>query len=81
MATTTSPLAPPSDVEAALCLDLGSDPITQPTPAMREAMRNAQVGDDVFGGAGAAGVRMVAHRHIDDAAIDEALTAIAGLRP
>ncbi len=30
-------------------IDLRSDTITQPTPAMREAMANAQVGDDVFG--------------------------------
>jgi len=30
-------------------VDLRSDTITQPTPAMREAMAVAQVGDDVFG--------------------------------
>ncbi|MEE8397620.1 MAG: low-specificity L-threonine aldolase [Desulfobacterales bacterium] len=30
-------------------IDLRSDTITQPTPAMREAMANAVVGDDVFG--------------------------------
>jgi threonine aldolase len=30
-------------------IDLRSDTVTQPTPAMREAMANAQVGDDVFG--------------------------------
>src|SRR5260370_42286397 len=41
--------APPSDAEAALRLDFRSDTITQPTAAMREAMRDAQVGDDVFG--------------------------------
>jgi len=45
----TSPWAPSSDVEAALRLDFRSDTITQPTPAMREAMRSAEVGDDVFG--------------------------------
>ena len=28
--------------------DLRSDTVTQPTPAMREAMRNAEVGDDVY---------------------------------
>ena len=37
------------DAEAALRLDFRSDTITQPTPAMREAMKDAQVGDDVFG--------------------------------
>jgi threonine aldolase len=41
--------APPSELEAALRLDFRSDTITQPTAAMREAMQNAQVGDDVFG--------------------------------
>jgi threonine aldolase len=30
-------------------VDLRSDTITQPTPAMRRAMADAQVGDDVFG--------------------------------
>jgi threonine aldolase len=30
-------------------IDLRSDTVTQPTPAMREAMANAVVGDDVFG--------------------------------
>ncbi len=30
-------------------IDLRSDTITQPTPAMREAMAAAEVGDDVFG--------------------------------
>lgn len=30
-------------------IDYRSDTVTQPTPAMREAMQNAQVGDDVFG--------------------------------
>src|SRR5512138_922223 len=30
-------------------IDLRSDTITRPTPAMREAMANAEVGDDVFG--------------------------------
>lgn len=30
-------------------IDLRSDTVTQPTPAMREAIANAQVGDDVLG--------------------------------
>jgi threonine aldolase len=30
-------------------VDLRSDTVTQPTPAMREAMAHAEVGDDVFG--------------------------------
>lgn len=30
-------------------IDLRSDTITKPTPAMRQAMLNAEVGDDVFG--------------------------------
>ncbi|MGD0092937.1 MAG: low-specificity L-threonine aldolase [Planctomycetota bacterium] len=30
-------------------IDLRSDTITRPTPAMRQAIANAQVGDDVFG--------------------------------
>ena len=32
-----------------MIIDLRSDTITQPTPAMREAMARAEVGDDVFG--------------------------------
>src|SRR5574339_783872 len=30
-------------------IDLRSDTVTQPTPAMREAMLRAEVGDDVYG--------------------------------
>ncbi len=30
-------------------IDLRSDTVTKPSPAMREAMANAEVGDDVFG--------------------------------
>ena len=30
-------------------VDLRSDTITKPTPAMRQAMAEAEVGDDVFG--------------------------------
>ena len=49
MAATLSPARDAASAEAALRLDFRSDTITQPTPAMREAMRDAQVGDDVFG--------------------------------
>ncbi len=38
-----------AELEAALRLDFRSDTITQPTPAMRQAMADAAVGDDVFG--------------------------------
>jgi threonine aldolase len=30
-------------------IDLRSDTVTKPTPAMREVMARAEVGDDVFG--------------------------------
>jgi threonine aldolase len=30
-------------------IDLRSDTVTKPTPAMREAMARAEVGDDVYG--------------------------------
>ncbi|MEK6604873.1 MAG: beta-eliminating lyase-related protein, partial [Nitrospirota bacterium] len=30
-------------------IDLRSDTVTKPSPAMREAMATAEVGDDVFG--------------------------------
>jgi threonine aldolase len=49
MAATLSPARDAASVEAALRLDFRSDTITQPTQAMREAMREAEVGDDVFG--------------------------------
>src|ERR1700730_8545577 len=49
MAVTLPKQASPSEVDTALSLDFRSDTITQPTAAMREAMRTAQVGDDVFG--------------------------------
>src|SRR6202521_1843523 len=45
----TLPTGPIGGADAALRLDFRSDTITQPTPAMRDAMRDAQVGDDVFG--------------------------------
>ena len=32
-----------------MTIDLRSDTVTRPTPAMREAMARAEVGDDVFG--------------------------------
>ena len=32
-----------------LPIDLRSDTVTKPTPAMRKAMADAEVGDDVFG--------------------------------
>ena len=32
-----------------LPIDLRSDTVTRPTPAMRKAMANAEVGDDVYG--------------------------------
>ena len=35
--------------DAPHAIDLRSDTITQPTPAMREAIARAEVGDDVFG--------------------------------
>src|SRR5438309_3016683 len=49
MAITLPKEASPSDIDAGLSLDFRSDTITQPTAAMRQAMSNAQVGDDVFG--------------------------------
>src|SRR6195256_6831809 len=49
MAVTLPKEASSSDVDTALRLDFRSDTITQPTAAMREAMRTAEVGDDVFG--------------------------------
>ncbi|NIR61908.1 MAG: low specificity L-threonine aldolase, partial [Gammaproteobacteria bacterium] len=32
-----------------MAIDLRSDTVTRPTPAMREAMASAEVGDDVYG--------------------------------
>src|SRR5438067_6886299 len=49
MAVTLPKKASPNDLDSALSLDYRSDTITQPTLAMREAMSNAEVGDDVFG--------------------------------
>ena len=36
-------------VELLMLIDLRSDTVTQPTPAMREAMFSAPLGDDVLG--------------------------------
>jgi threonine aldolase len=41
-------MTPPASASA-ISVDLRSDTITRPTPAMREAMARAEVGDDVFG--------------------------------
>jgi threonine aldolase len=38
-----------SDAPATRLIDLRSDTVSRPTPAMREAMARAEVGDDVFG--------------------------------
>lgn len=49
------------------------------TAAFAEALKRSGV--RVSGGEPPSGVRMVAHRHIDDASVDDALSAIAELRP
>jgi threonine aldolase len=49
------------------------------TASFAEGLRRSGV--RVSGGAGSSGARMVTHRHIDDAAIDEALAAIGVLEP
>src|SRR6516164_349385 len=38
-----------SEGEESKMIDLRSDTVTRPTPAMRQAMANAEVGDDVYG--------------------------------
>ncbi len=38
-----------SDTNTSACVDLRSDTVTKPTPAMRQAMLTADVGDDVWG--------------------------------
>ena len=43
MINKTAPRPPPATV------DLRSDTVTRPVPAMREAMFSAPLGDDVFG--------------------------------
>ena len=48
---TVAPSAPPvAEPAAARPIDLRSDTVTRPTPAMREAMAQAEVGDDVLDG-------------------------------
>jgi threonine aldolase len=47
------------------------------TASFAEGMRARGV--KVSGGAGPSGVRMVTHRHVDDAAIDRALSAASAL--
>jgi threonine aldolase len=42
-------IEPPSRPPDVKRIDLRSDTVTQPSPAMREAMARAEVGDDVFG--------------------------------
>src|SRR6202142_3208176 len=39
----------PSDQEKLPMMDLRSDTVTRPTPAMRKAMAEAEGGDDVYG--------------------------------
>ena len=48
-ATPTSLEAETTAYPARPAIDLRSDTVTQPTPAMREAMARAEVGDDVYG--------------------------------
>jgi threonine aldolase len=48
-ATPTSAEARTGARPARPAIDLRSDTVTQPTPAMREAMARAEVGDDVYG--------------------------------
>lgn len=44
-----APVAEPKRTAAHRKIDLRSDTVTQPTPAMRKAMAEAEVGDDVYG--------------------------------
>src|SRR5688572_14727583 len=45
-----TPNAPDAAHDAAARIDLRSDTVTRPTPAMRRAMADAEVGDDVLDG-------------------------------
>jgi threonine aldolase len=45
----TPPASPSAGVPSAPRIDLRSDTVTRPTPAMRRAMAEAEVGDDGFG--------------------------------
>ena len=46
---TTSPEAPAAKQKPPAPVDLRSDTVTRPTPEMRRAMAEAEVGDDVYG--------------------------------
>jgi threonine aldolase len=46
--TSADPQAPTKEVRSAV-IDLRSDTVTKPTPEMRRAMAEAEVGDDVYG--------------------------------
>ncbi len=46
---TSSPSPTPATSTPTRCVDLRSDTVTRPTRAMRDAMMQAEVGDDVFG--------------------------------
>jgi threonine aldolase len=48
-ATETLPVTPLTTPAATALIDLRSDTVTKPTPAMRSAMAQAEVGDDVYG--------------------------------
>lgn len=45
----TPPLHLPAHVETGAVVDLRSDTVTRPSPRMRKAMAEAEVGDDVYG--------------------------------
>src|SRR6267142_2711131 len=47
--TATPAIQETGDVLTMIYVDLRSDTVTRPTPAMRRAMAEAEVGDDVFG--------------------------------
>lgn len=49
MSTETVPLPATSTQRSTASIDLRSDTVTRPTPAMRAAMAAAEVGDDVYG--------------------------------
>lgn len=49
MTSTSSQQAPAATPATGQTIDLRSDTVTHPTPAMREAMYHAEVGDDVYG--------------------------------
>ncbi len=48
MSSQTLPLAQPVEERRTRVIDLRSDTVTQPTPAMRAAIAQAEVGDDVY---------------------------------